>query len=113
MQKDDVAFPFLDRDGGVFNAGQLVGQSGQFVVVGRKQRAAPVAVVQMFEGGPGDGQAIIGRRTAPDFIEDHQRVFVGLIQDRRRFDHLDHKGRPPPGQIVGCPHAAEQLADHT
>jgi hypothetical protein len=79
--------------------------------MGGKQRPAAVHLVQVFQRGPGDRKPVIGRRPAPDLVQDHQRPVIRLIQDRRRLDHLDHEGRPPPRQIVGRADPAEQLAD--
>ncbi len=111
VQEDHVAMPFLDRDRGIFDTGKLPRQRRHLMVVGREKRPAAVHVVQMFERGPGDGKPVIGRGAAPDFVEDHQRPVVGLIEDGGGFDHLDHEGRPPARQIVGGAHAAEKLAD--
>ena len=76
-----------------------------------KQRAAAVHIVQMFQRGPSNRKPVISRRAAPDFIQDHQSAVVGLVQNRGRFHHLDHKGRPSPRQIICRPHTAENLAD--
>ena len=54
----------------------------------------------MFQRGPGDGEAVIGGGAATDFIQDHQRAVVGLIQDGGGFDHFDHEGRAASRQIV-------------
>ena len=76
-----------------------------------KQRPAAVDVVQMLQRGPGNRQPVIGGRAAPDFVQNDQRPVIGLVQDRRRFDHFDHEGRPPPRQIIRRADPAEQLAD--
>ena len=110
MQKDHVTLEFLHGHRGVIHPWQLARQRSQFVVVGREKRAAAVRVMQMFQRRPCDGQPVIGRGAAPDFVQDHQRMIIGLIQDRGSLDHLDHKGGPPPRQIVRRPNATEQLA---
>ena len=72
-----------------------------------EQRAARVDFVQMLDGRPRDGQPIISRRPASDFIQNNKCARPRLIQNRGGFDHLDHKGRLPARQIVGGPDAAE------
>ena len=72
MQKDHVAFPFGDPHR---MAGQRIEpgcQRCQFMEMGSEQGPAAVYLVQVFERRPGDGQAIEGRRAAPDLIQDNQ-----------------------------------------
>ena len=76
-----------------------------------KQRAASVGFVQMLHRRPSNRQPVIGRGAAPDLVQNNQGPIIGLIQNRRRFDHFNHKGRPPPRQIVRGPNPAEQLTD--
>ena len=111
VQEDHLALPFLDRHRGIRNPGQLARQSRHLVIMGGKQRPTPVHVVQMLQRRPGNRQPVIGRRPPPDLIQDHQRPVIRLIEDRRRFHHLDHEGRPAPCQIIRRPDPAEQLAD--
>ena len=72
-------FVFTHGDGRIFDPGQLSGQRGHLVVMGGEQGAAAVGLMQMFQRRPGDGQAIIGRGAAPDFIQNHQRAIIGLV----------------------------------
>ena len=112
VQEDHVALPFLDAHGVAGQARQLAGQHGQLVIVGGEQRAAAVDVVQMLHAGPGDGQAVEGRRAAPDLVQDDQRAVAGLVQDGRRLHHLHHEGRAAARQIVGRTHAAVEPVHH-
>ena len=48
---------------------------------------------------------------AADLIENDQRARAGLIEDGGSFDHLDHEGRAPAGEIVGGADAREQPVD--
>jgi len=88
---------FADRDRGIFNGGEFAGELGHFVVMRGEECAALVHLVQVFERGPGDGQAVVGGGAAADFVKDHQRTVVRLVQDRGGFDHFDHKGRAATG----------------
>ena len=65
----------------------------------------------MLDHGPGDRQAVEGRRAPPDLIQDHQRPVRRLIEDAGRLDHLDHERRASPRQIVGRADAGEQPVD--
>ena len=78
-----------------------------------EQRAGFVYVVKMFERRPSDGKAIVGRCAAPDFIEDHQRVFIRLVKDRGCFHHFNHEGRAPPREVIRGTNAAEKLTHDT
>ena len=111
MQEDDIALPFADAHGGVGQMRQLCGERGQLVVMRREEGARTVDLVQMFDRGPGDREAVIGRGAAADLVEDHQRMRARLIEDRRRLDHFDHEGRAAAGQIVGGADARKEPVD--
>ncbi len=81
------------------------------MVVGGEQGPAAIDLVQMLDRRPGDGQAVIGRRAAADFIQDDQRPGPRLVEDRRGLDHFDHEGRASARQIVGRADPAEQAVD--
>ena len=111
VQEHDVALPFLDPHGGVEHPRQLCRQRGQFVIMRGKQRAAAVVLMQMFDRGPGDRQAVERRGAAPDLVEDDERAFAGLVQDCRGLDHLHHEGGTATRQIVRRADAREQAVD--
>src|SRR5580700_7130146 len=73
--------------------------------------ARTVLLVQMFDGGPGDGEAVEGGRTAADLVQNYEAALRRLIEDRRRLYHLDHEGGATTRQIVGGAHAAEEAID--
>ena len=108
VQKDDIVLPFLDAHGVAGKARQGLRQAGELMIVRGEEGAAFVGLVQIFEAGPGDGKSVVGRRAAADLVEDDQRAFRRLIEDRRGFDHLDHEGRASARQIVRRADAAEQ-----
>ena len=112
VQEHHVAVPFLHPHGGVVQPLELRGQRRHLVEMRGEQRAAAIALVQVLDGRPGDGEAVERRRAAADFVEDHQRALAGLIEDRRGLDHLDHEGRMAARQIVGGADAREQPVDH-
>src|SRR5712692_7416345 len=51
---------------------ELLGELCQLVIVRRKDRLAPDAVVQALRDRPGDRHAVVGRCATPDLIEQHQ-----------------------------------------
>ena len=57
-----------------------------------EEGAASIRIVKVLHGGPRNGETVIGRRSAPDLIQDHKGTFRGLGQDGGCFDHFDHKG---------------------
>ena len=111
MEEDHIALPFLDGDGGVLDPIELVCELRHLVVMRGEERAAAVDVVQVFKRCPGDGKPVIGRRSAPDLVENDDGAVVGLVQDRGGLDHLDHEGRAAPREVVGRADPAEDLAD--
>ena len=86
----------------VAHARQHARQLGQLVVVGGEERlrAAARVVVQVFDDGAGDGQAVVGAGAAPDLVQDDQAARRGVVQDVRRLDHLDHEGALAGGEVV-------------
>ena len=72
-QKNDPASRLLRRHVVVLHPRKLFGKFGQLEVVGGEERLRPGAGVQVFDRRPGDGQAVIGRGAAPDFVEQDQR----------------------------------------
>ena len=92
MQEDQVILPLARAQGGVGSRGKILSQLRQLVIVGREQSAARVDTVQVFNGRPGNGEAVLSRRAATNFIEDHETVRGGLGKDRRCFHHFNHEG---------------------
>ncbi len=46
----------------------------QLVIVRREQHARCGGLMQVFDAGPGDGEAVERRRAAADLVEDDQRA---------------------------------------
>src|SRR3546814_12228335 len=61
--------------------------------------------------GPGKRKPVIGRRAAPDFIQNDEAPLGCLTENRGGFDHFDHEGGASPRQIVRRTHTAEQTID--
>ena len=75
------------------------------MIVGGKEGldAARIFFRQLFNHGPGNGQAVVSGCTPPDFIEDDEAPVRGVVQDIGGFVHLDHEGRLAAAQVVHGP----------
>ena len=73
-----------------------------------KKRTAAIDFMKMFNRGPCNRETVKSRCAAPDFIKNHERLRRGLIEDRSRFDHLNHEGRATARQIIRGPHTRKQ-----
>src|SRR3954468_13652277 len=69
--------------------------------------------VKVFDDGPRDREAVVGGRTAPDFVEDDKRAIRGVVQDVRGLVHLDHEGRVAAGEVVARPDAGKDAIDQS
>ena len=65
----------------VGDAGAVLRELGELVVVRREQRAAADRVVEVLGDGPRDREAVVGARAAADLVEDHERAPRGVAQD--------------------------------
>src|SRR5450759_3118060 len=81
------------------------------MIVRCKDRLAPDSVVQMLAYRPGDRNSVVGRRTAPDLIEQYQASPSCRVKNGARFRHLHHEGRLAANQIVACPNPREKAID--
>ena len=81
------------------------------MVVGREEGFGADAAVDVFDHGPGEGEAIVGGGAAPDLIEHNQAARGGGVEDHGGFSHLDHEGGPAAGEIVGGPDASKYAID--
>ena len=82
-------------------AGELGGEEGELVVVGGEEGAGADAVVEVLDGGPGEGEAVVGGGAAAHLVQEHQRPGGGCVEDRGGFGHLDHEGGAAAGDVVG------------
>ena len=82
------------------------------MVVGGEEGAAPRHVMQMLGDAPGNREAVEGRRSAANLIEQDEAPRGGVVQNVRRLVHLHHEGRVPLGEIVACADAGENPVCH-
>src|SRR6266496_4273677 len=81
------------------------------MVVRRENRLAADGVVEALRDRPGDRHAVVGRRAAPDLVEQHQAAGARGVKNGARFAHFDHEGGLPAHEVVGRPDAREQPID--
>src|SRR5205085_3336759 len=94
VEEDEVASLLGYLHVKIAEARQRLGQLGQLVVVGCEEslRAQARVVVYVFEDGAGDGEAVVGRGAAPEFVQEDERARRGVMKYVRRLDHLGHEG---------------------
>src|SRR5206468_11085974 len=68
-------------------------------------------ILQVLNGGPGNGETVVGRRAATYLVQQHQRVLRCRVQDGCGFRHLHHEGRAPASKIVARANARSE--EHT
>lgn len=92
MEEYDFFAPLADGYVEVTDAaGHALFEVGEFVVVGREERARAF-VAEVFGDGPGEAEAVEGGRAAADFVEDDQGLGGCVVEDGRGLGHLDHEG---------------------
>src|SRR5256714_1843636 len=115
-ETDGLAF-LEDLDALVAHARHALRQRSQLVVVRREQRAAPESgrVVKVLDHGLRDGDAVIRRCPPPHLVENDERRPRGVVEDVRRFGHLDHERGHACADVVMCAdpreHAVRQPDD--
>src|SRR2546428_10259795 len=92
-EEDDFATFFGNSDVHATDARQHLSNFDEFVVVSGEEGtcATTFVVVQIFDDGTSDGEAIIGAGAAPNFIEDDEATRGSVMVDVRSFDHFDHE----------------------
>src|SRR5579885_3160225 len=59
----------------------------------------------MLYDGPGDGKAVESGGAAADFVQKHETLWRGVIQNRGDFRHFDEESGTPAGEVVGGAYA--------
>ena len=95
VQEDNVVAFLSHGHVVIFDQRQQIGQRGQLVVMGGKEGARLEAgmVVQVFDDGPGDGEAVVGAGAPADFVQNKQGPAGCMMQNLRCLHHLHHKRR--------------------
>ncbi len=95
----------------VANPWEPVGQIRQVVVVGGEDGRRPQFVVEELDCRTGDRVAV-GRRRAPaHLVEEDERAFGRVVEDRSELRHLPHERRLPARDVVTRADAREHPVD--
>src|ERR1700730_14621164 len=90
-EEDDFVGSFFDADVDVFDGWQEFGEFGEFVIVGGEKGARAGVLLEMFDDGPGDGEAVEGGGAAANFVEEHEARGRGVMEDGGDFAHFDEE----------------------
>ncbi len=68
--------------------------------------------MEIFDGGPGDGETVVGGGAAANFVQQDERARSCGVQNRGRLRHLDPKRGAAAGEIVAGPDASKDAVDY-
>src|SRR2546422_3861327 len=102
MKEDDRAALFEDVHTERAEAGKLLLQAGQLVVMGCEECTAAQLrrAVQLLQDGAGQGEAVVGAGASTDFVEDNEAARGRVSKDVGRLSHLDHKRAALSRQVI-------------
>ena len=101
-EENNFVGSFLYRHVDVFDRGEKIGEFGEFVVVGSEESAGAGVFLQMFDDGPGDGEAVEGGGATADLVEkDEAGRCAG--EDAGDFAHLTRKVERPRARLSAAP----------
>src|SRR5690606_25279497 len=83
------------------------------VMSGKERHVAVPAFVDIFHHGPGNGDAVIGARSPPYLIKQHETTILQIIKDAGSFIHLNHRGRLTERQVIRCTHPCKYLVNYS
>ena len=106
-EEDNFVGSFFDADVDVFYGWQKFGEFGEFVIVGGEEGAGASVFLEMFDDGPGDGEAVEGGGAAADFVEEDEAGGRGVMEDGGDFAHFDEESGAAAGEIVAGADAGE------
>src|SRR5579883_256455 len=110
-EEDHLIAGFLHGYMQIADSRQLIGEFGELVVMGCKQRAGADALVDVLDDGPGQRQPIVSSSAAPDFVQDYQAARSRGIQNDGGLGHLHHKRRTAARQVVRGADTGEHAID--
>ena len=78
--------------------------------MGGEQGAGADVALQVFEGGPGQSEAVEGRCAAAHFIQQDEGLRCGRVEDGGSFGHFDHERGATAGEVVAGADAGVDLS---
>ena len=114
-QENDLIVDFLHRHVIVLDTLEGLFHLIQFMVVRGEERARFGArmFVDILHNGPRNGNTVVSRSTAPQFVEEHQTAGRKVVQYVRRLVHLHHKRRLAYGDVIAGSHTGKYLVHQT
>jgi len=106
-QENDLIVPLADCHVEIPQAGEPGGQFGQLMVMGGEEGFGANLVMEEFDQGPCEAQAIESAGAAADLVEDDEAAPGRVVEDVGRLAHLDHEGGLAAGEIIAGADAAE------
>jgi len=91
----------------VFYGWKKLGKFGEFVIVGGEEGAGASVLLEMFDDGPGDGEAVESGGAAADFVEEDKACGRGVMEDGGDLAHFDEEGGAATGEIIAGTDAGE------
>ena len=84
------------------------------MIVGGEEsfRMDATVFVYMLHDGPGYRNAVVGRSTASELVEEYQRPLAHVVENRGRLVHLDHESRLSERDIIARAHTGENFVDN-
>ncbi len=79
--------------------------------MGGEERLGAAVLVDEFDHGPGDGEAVVGGGAASDLVEQDERARGCGVEDGGGFRHLHHEGGTAARKIVRGSDAGEDAID--
>ncbi len=111
VEEDDAIACFFYTDAEIADAIELTGKFCQFVIVSGEECLCTGGGGNVFDHRPGEGQSVVGRRTAANFIENDEAVRGGGVQDDGSFGHFHHESGTAARKIIGGADAGEDAVD--
>src|SRR6202034_752276 len=79
--------------------------------MGSKKGSGADMALEIFESGPGEGEAIEGGSAAAHFVEEDEGLGGGGVEDGGGFGHFDHEGGTATGKVIGSANAGVDAVD--
>ena len=105
VQEDDPVAIFHGIQMHIGDGRQCLRKPRQLKIVGGEQGKCANASREIGSAGPGERQTVIGAGATADLVHQHQALRGRVMQDIRRFCHLNHERRAPAGEIIRGPDA--------
>jgi hypothetical protein len=111
VEEHDLVMPFADGDVEILESGEAGGEFGEFVIMGGEEGFGADDVMEVFDDGPGEAEAVEGAGAAADFVEYDEAGRGGVMEDIGGFAHFDHERGLAAGEVVAGADAGEDAVE--